>query len=270
MFPKSFPISRGCHISSLTAKALLAGAVLTAFAGLAVGPASASNIIYQDSFTGSSTTPLNGAAPTVGPAGVTWTADPAWNADGSMGANAGWDDAYLPFAPTSGQIYTLSEGISVTAGAAGTNAEYDWMGLVFSQSGALGQAPFTNGGPLINSGVPNTPGANQITTYSAPGGVGGAAYNYQGTGVQNLQMTLNTAGANWAVQFSDNGTLLGSYTYASQPTIADVGFGTLSAIGQVSNFELTSSPAPVPEPATLGLFAIGGAIGLLMLKRRAA
>ena len=233
--------------------------------GWTVQSASAT-VIYQDNFPGSSTNPLNGTSPAADSTGATWTAF-MWNADGSVNVpnNSGSVNAYLPFAPASGQIYTLTEGISATSGSG-------WAGLAFLSSGA----GLTSGGGvamLSNSEMSMldwvSPNANAaISTFTGPGtgGVANWDYPYQGTGVQNLQMVLNTAGTNWTVQYSDNGTDLGSlYTYATNPTIGDVGFGISAASGQVSNFSLTSSP--VPEPAALGLFVLGG-LGLLLISRK--
>ena len=266
MFINGLSSSRGFSVAA----AALAG--LAAGVGLA-GTASAS-VIYQDSFPGLASASLNGTSPTTDATGATWTADTAWNADGSVdesGATTGAWNAYLPFTPASGRIYTLSEGINATGNAPG--ASNSWIGLAFLASGALGVPLYatssgagTNAAPLVIDYVPNS-GA-QVATFASPSLTNANATSYQGTGVQNLQMVLNTGAPDWAVQFRDNGVNLTSFTYTTtnpNPTIADVGFGTSNASGQVSSFELTS--APVPEPATLGLFALGG-LGLLLASRK--
>ena len=266
MLSKFFAHLSGSHRGCLAGRAAVAGAAL-AILGMTAGPASATTI-YSDSFPGSSGSPLNGTSPATDATGAAWAAY-LINADGSVNVpnNSGSLNAYLPFTPTSGQIYTLTLGINATSGTG-------WLGLAFLSSGT----DLTSGGgvPLYQnatpwmadwvSGNPNAaisaiagPGTNKVINWNYP---------YQGTGVQHLQMVLNTASASWTIQFSDNGTTLGSlYTYATNPTIADVGFGASAGSGQVSNFSLTSSP--VPEPATLGLFAIGG-IGLLVIGRKQA
>ncbi len=260
MFSNRSTISRGCS---------LAAATLAAVACIGLASTASASTIYSDSFPGSSSATLNGTTPATDTTGATWTADTAWNADGSLNASIVNNyKAYLPFAPANGQIYTLSEGINATSNISGFTG--GWIGLFFEPSGTF-ISPTTgapNGGPAILDDVPNS--MSEIVTLTGPGTSGSPNFNlpYSGSGIQNLQMVLNTGGAYWSVQFSDNGTVLGYYSYSStnpNPSIADVGFNSQGANGQVSNFSLTSSA--VPEPATLGLFAIGG-IGLLLAARR--
>ena len=266
MNTKGLSMYRGCRISSGTAKAAIVG---TAFAmlGMTASAASAS-VIYQDSFSGSSTTALNGAAPTVhNGTSTTWTADSQWMDNGSVvtpTVNSGNANAWLAFTPASGYIYTLSEGVEATS----SGNPYAGMGLAFSPSGFLGTSIASGAALSISSGEPGS-GGNEITTCAGPGQANGNAYPYQGTGtVQGLQMVLNTGAAAWTVQFSDNGVALGPvFTYTTNPTIGAVGFGTMGTNAQVSNFSLTATP--VPGPAPLALVAIGG-LGLLLLKRRKA
>ncbi len=262
MVSKGFSICRSCSLAVLGLAPMAAGAL--ALAGLMAGTASASTI-YSDNFSGSATALLNGAAPTVhNGTSTTWTADSGWMQNGSVTAYVpgnvnGDDNAYLAFTPASGQIYTLTEGVDVPSG---TNP-YAGTGIGFLPSGFLG-TPFTNSaGPSLSAGMPGS-GGNGITTYAGPGSTNGNAYPAQGAGVQDLQVVLNTEAAAWTVQFIDNGVTLGSvFTYTTNPTITAVGFGTEGVNAQVSNFSLTA----VPEPASLGLFAVGG-LGLLLLKRR--
>ena len=242
------------HGSSLAAIPIAIGIAVASLAALAVAAGTApTRVIYQDNFSGSSSAPLKGAAPTVDHGtSARWTADRVWKANGSVdespSSSASCGNAYLSFKPTSGHIYTLSEGVNATANAPGTTNS--WIGLGFVSSEALGKPFYENAGPFILDYVPDS-GAG-VVTYPGPGLIGGVNYAYPRTGVQHLRMVLDTRGARWTVRFSDNGTALGSvYTYTTNPAIIAVSFGTFSATGQVRSFSLTSSS--VPDPVTRGV-----------------
>ena len=255
MLSKCFPIARG---SSLTA-----ALAITAFAGLA-GTASA-NIIYQDNFSGASTTPLNGAAPTIdNGTSTTWTAgvgfnEGYWLDNGSTSIPNSTGGAYLSFTPVSGNIYTLTASFKITASTG------NWFGLGFVKS------PNTSNS-LVGSGAyawgligPN--GEGQL--FTGPDNAGSQpVFQVNPFGTFNiLSIVLNTQASAWTWQMSANGTPIDSVVaFATNPNITAVGLGNSVVSAQVSNFELSS--APVPEPATLGLFAIGAAAGLFLLKRR--
>ena len=86
-------------------------------------------------------------------------------------------------------------------------------------------------------------------------------------------VVLNTTQSQWVGTEYYNNTLVESFTYGSgtnpaNPTgITQVAIGVNGMSASVTNFSLTDQA--VPEPATLGLVALGG-LGLLLLKRRNA
>ena len=269
MFSKSFPKFRGSHSSSLVAKAAIAclpvgmaGAALAAFAGLAVGSATAAaatatTTIYQDNFSGSSTLgTLNGSAPTVdnGGASSTWTASSAWADSGytSDGGNAR-QTAYLTFATSPGQLYTLTAGIDVTGtGSSTTPASSDgnyWAALGFITT------PSTSGGwdgsgaqPWVLSGYK----AANDAVFAGPGTGGGQAFSPGITsGVNTYSIMLNTGSAAYSYQVyltnsAVTNDLVGSGTLPANTFINAVGLQNGLGIAQVSNFSLTSAAAPVP------------------------
>ena len=106
--------------------------------------AAATTVIYQDNFTGSSATPLNGAKPTVdhGPSS-TWTASSAWADSGhSKSSGNARKNAYLNFVPAPGHVYTLTVRLDVT-GEGSSSGQPDsnyWAALGFMTT------PATTGG----------------------------------------------------------------------------------------------------------------------------
>ena len=289
MFSNRSSVSRG---SALAIAALAAVACI----GLA-GTTTASTIIYQDTFTGSATAgTLNGATPnTVDTGGATWAA--------YTGSPGGWSDsgysnsgtssrlsASLPFTPVAGQIYTLSLGINVLQNFTNpsfqgfNNAGNYWgaLGFMLNQNTSVGwdsggTSPWLLSGMYAPTGGPNNGNNTNGAVWTGPGLVGGEGFGNPDitAGVNNYSIVLNTGSTLWTYQvYLTNSTytnkLIGSSSvapFSSNPTIVAVGFQNGMGAVQVSNFELTSSP--VPEPATLGLVAVGG-LGLLMLKRRKA
>ena len=282
MFSKrSRVISRGC---SLAAVALAASAGI----GLA-STASANTIIYQDSFSGSSSTPLNGSAPTTdnGPS-TKWTANTyaVWAANGSTDyaldqSGKLRDSAYLQFVPTSGQIYTLSATLTISSvdtsnGAANDFLDIGFPGNIEAGNNPLGDTSTLNTGwdwPANISNVSASPwvllqGSGGGSYVTGPGTNGaGALSSAAAIGAANkIAIVLNTGSSAWTYQVFDNGTAVSPVvSFATNPTITAVGLQNAGVIGTVSNFELASSP--VPEPAALGLMA-AGAMGLLLMRRR--
>ncbi len=285
MFSKAFPISR---VSSLAAKAAVAPIAVGTLAmlGVTAGAVSGSTIIYQDSFTGSATTPLNGAVPTIdNGTSATWTADNSGSSAGYIGfadngyttegLGSGGGAAYLKFTPVSGNIYTLSAGLNAITGA-NPGTGNDWLSIGFLKTpNTVGRfdAPTSEGAyawALLRT-VANTPVAGQQdgTLFTGPGvDTYGQNFNNAVAGVNTLSTVLNTGGSTWTWQLFLNGAAVSPIkAFPTNPTITAVGIGNDGSVinGQFSNFELTSSP--VPEPATLGLFGLGG-LGLLLASRK--
>ena len=171
MFSKGLSSSRGF---SLAAAALAAAAGVS----LAGAASAATTVIYQDSFTGSNTLgTLNGAKPTVdhGPSSA-WTASSAWADSGYTNDNGNArQSAYLTFATSPGQIYTLTAGLDVTGTGTSTPAgdgNY-WAALGFITS------PSTTGGwdgsgasPWVLSGY----NAANDAVWTGPGLGGGQGF----------------------------------------------------------------------------------------------
>jgi hypothetical protein len=239
-------------------------AIALPFAGRALG-----QVIYQDDFSGSGT--LNGAAPDVRPGTETWDAT-EWQADGTITSPAigTGSNAFLPFAPVAGQIYTLSLDVNPTSAVDPTN----WFALGFAPTSSPPGNYFAtySAGPWMllrvqrdgYNTIPNdADDVGDIETFDGPI-VNGFMDHDAPHGVVNFKIILDTTAAQWQADWLVNGTPIRSDAYATNPTINYVGFGRLfDATGAVDNFSLTA----VPEPTSLALLAAGAAMLLFPLRR---
>ncbi len=279
MFSNRLSVSHGC---SLAVAALAA----VAFAGLA-GTASASTV-YSESFGGSATGPLVGTAPTVdNGTSPTWinqysssTTNEDWTANGTItgsvdsNGNGALEVAALNLTPVSGHIYTLSANLLPTGYIAGSNANDGFVAVGFiSGSQTSGVPPFFGGvGPWMLSEFTGTtnPPANTVQGFFGPGTNNGYTVTPNPAALGDTStVVLNTTQSQWVGTEYYNGVAVGNWGYAAgaNPTgITQVAIGVNGMSAGVTNFSLTDQV--VPEPATLGLFAVGAAGLLLLLKRR--
>ena len=254
----------------------IVAAALATVACVGLAGAASAGIIYQDSFSGTNTTPLNGAAPTVdNGTSLTWTAGSAWADSGYTNTATGRWNASLAFTPVNGQIYTLSAGLDMTGPGSSPNGN-DWLAIGFMNTQNTNTAFDAN---YQNS---SQPAAADPWVQSALGGAGGTVFTGPGTagnqgfanavGVNTYSIVLNTGSSAWAYNVyltNSNVTnkLVGTGAVETTPGITAVGLENGLGVGEVSNFSLTD--VAVPEPASLGLLTAGG-LGLLLLKRRKA
>lgn len=243
-------------------KKVLLSSIVCVF-GLAINPVNASTI-YQHSFSGSDGVNLFGTGIDIDNNGGsnTWSGSTgSFDADGSVDGE-GSHGVWLPFSPTSGNIYQLSGSIDYTSGA--------WITLGFAVGNpnnhfnTIEAEPY--GTALVNTGVLAIDGQ----------GLEGQNANAGLSGFNNIDIVLDatdTDSANWTVAFYLEGALVsGPNTVTNSETWPDtgdlgriqyVGFSTNSAVGTIDDFALTI----IPEPCTT-LFATLGLTGLLLLRRR--
>ncbi len=175
-----------------------------------------------------------------------------------------------------GQIYTLSATLSIQSVNSGQGLlDVGFIGNIQAGTNSLGNTSTLNTGwdwPANISNVYASPwalirGSGGGTYFTGPYTDGGANFTSSAVGSANkIAIVLNTGASAWTYQVFDNGAPVSNViSFATNPTITAVGLQNADAIGNVSSFELASSP--VPEPASLALVAAGG-LGLLLLKRR--
>ena len=233
-----------------------------------LGLATAANagVIYEDTFEGLATDPLNGATTSGG--GGTWSANTIAMADGTIASGAGM--ALLPFDPVANQVYTLSLDLT-DVGANG-----NWISLGFARDPLIAPGTsrtsdrFTNDPEGIATMIYRDK-ADDTADISVWGGLRtGNAIADTGVwaaGTHTLKIILDTTGdgSSFTADFQIDGSTI---TAGAQPVplaVADINYAAFGAAGNVSgsidNFSL------VPEPATMSLLALGG-LGALVRRRR--
>jgi hypothetical protein len=206
-------------------------------------------IVYEDQFTGSGGA-LNGRFPDTFGTNTAWVAGTVWDYDGTEAYGSGTGNAYLPFVPEPGRIYTLSATIQDTTSDAGS-----WTAMGFAGSdGSLNSQWHTVNNPVgwtlvRGNSIANDP--NQ--TFIGPGTDGGSA-GYSPSGFTTYSVILDTtpaSAANWTFTFTANGSVVRAATPfgGSGPTIDYVGLGMINANGDcyVQNFTL-SQQVPFSPP----------------------
>lgn len=144
-------------------------------------------------------------------------------------------------------------------------------GTVFGPSDSSAVADFLflqNGGQRAYQTVATVAGQSYTLTYD------GAARAGETTDELQTLLYDATTGTAFAQQndlnISDTAFTPFTFAFTAPSASTEILFfnneSTAGLTTDVSN--VTLAPAVVPEPATLGLFAIGGALGLLLLKRR--
>ena len=194
--------------------------------------------IYQDNFTRQGTLSNSTPSPTDA-TGATWYAWPQLTTDGSeisvSTANPGqppFNNAFLPFTPQAGHIYTLSAAIR------GLTGNQNWLAMGYATSES------TN---VYYLGVGSAWLLQRANDTKAQFFDGSAALAYSpdfpSNGLFNTwSIVLNTTNTQWTATFLMNGNYMTNFTYASNPSIQYVGIGANSATGYYRNFSLIDQP----------------------------
>ncbi|MBN1362708.1 MAG: discoidin domain-containing protein [Sedimentisphaerales bacterium] len=244
----------------MLAPAKRVGSILVVLVCLLAAPVcwAASGVIYSDDLNGSG--PLEGSAPDVRPGVETWLAAPVFSADGVVATDRVSGTTYrawLPFTPDPGQVYVLS--LDVDPQTSGANNAGEWFALGFSNSNAVtGDPEFWDSGIawILHRITRDSADNDEIQTFVGPGMSQSANYPSKESGPVKLTVILDTTESRWTVEWLRNGeSIRGPVTYATNPTISQVGFAKIwGAGGTVDNFELklsdlTAPLASLPRPA---------------------
>jgi hypothetical protein len=275
-------------------RAMIAGVAAGGLTAAAAGTARAA-IIYADNFDGTAglvsgrsvttATGLNG-----GTAGATWTSDSTtstnpdalWNASGGTYTGTGTTDAtlgtlitnaFLPFVPQSGLIYDAH----IALASSGVGASGNWLGLTFAPAGLNGHTAGGGASALSNmagAGLIIDKGSGQVQSFGGAGTANGAINSATGFVAQGtttptyhtFDILLDTTGVQWKVSWlvdgvTPSGVGTTSFTYATNPSIGDIVFGSNKLTGTASDFSLTT----VPEPGSMMILGLGA---LVLTRRR--
>ncbi len=272
---------------------LMMPAIIVAVATMAIPAITQANTIVYDTFTASKVTAVPGSTPDTGPAGATWLQngyagyqDNYTGGTATLGADAGNGISLSGVTATS---LTLSDSFNLTNDSnSGQNANYSansghGAGLGFYSSVQATSHAWNNftGLRVTANGyiVLATSSGNTVNTDTDLASSQVSTSSSFGTTTHTLSYTVNIgATSNWLSNIIlDGNNVTGDLTLTSitNPftTAASRYFGFYnSTTGYQSNvtgaYETVGlSTAAVPEPASLGILAVGAA-GLLLAGRR--
>ncbi len=247
------------------------------------GPISAA-VLFQDDFSGSGSSNLNGTTPDVTQGATAWVADTEYKADGT-GTASGSNPSIRAYLTLGGliddnrgnanAIYTLSATVSV----ASTGNAAIWHGFGFWDENTPAENFAST--PSDGTGWMLRRANNDIQTFLGPRTGGGltetGASPDDVAGTVDLRIVLDltdwNGSNNWG-SVAYYGKLSSASTYnliaggelgATNSTFRAVGIGGGEAAGDFDFFQLSQ----VPEPSSVGMLGLVGA-ALLMRRRREA
>jgi hypothetical protein len=204
-------------------------------------------VIFADSLSNNAGAFLNGRTPdTTDTTGATWIAESTWTMSGtgaSAPSSAFVGNAWLPFSPVSGRIYTLSAVLDDAAGGS------SWAALGFTSvliTNNYFESIDTYGWMLARDDGDSLD--NEVFVGPGAGGAGGGETHLFSTGPATYSIILDATPTNetdWTFTYLVNGTVVhGATRLGSSPTLTGVGFGDLFDAATVSSFSLVQQTPP--------------------------
>lgn len=249
-------------------KALAAAGLMAMAVGVAAGSTQASVITWQAPSTITSTSVLDTIPGDFSGATL------------QQSVYFGSDSATYTVATTGGQNIAFTHGASSTAAPSGTATGVFYGGVQKLSGSPTSDTSFNN--VLENDSWASSASSSKPQTLQIGGLASGTSYAIQlfaydprsGNTLRQEEFadTVDASGNNSASFLTTNATsVIGTFTATSSVQDVYVWQTVAEPTNQwnttVSGFTLYSVPASVPDPATLGLVAVGG-LGLLTLRRR--
>ena len=184
-------------------------------------------ILFEE-FDGELSQPLNNTKLNEGD--VVWQADPSWKADGSgKGKNA-----YIPFVPESGKVYTLTLEVNIQPASRG------WLGWGFMKSNPMDKPVLPSSGAPLSWMLLRSNEAQPIQTFVGPRTAGKASHPGQPT--RKTGLVLNTTQKDWTVEWLVDGTSIRGPLSLPKSSIGYIGIGSMGNINaNLVSFDLSVS-----------------------------
>ena len=174
---------------------------------------------------------------------ASWTAAASITTDGTSANGGAQKNAYLPFTPEAGHVYTYTLELD-TLGSG-----FQWAAMGFNVANQVEQESYDNA--IAWALQWQNAASSGIQYCKGPGYAGINAFYPVGVGYNTLSWVLDTTNAVWTARFFINSVAQGApLTYTTPPGITRIGFASSSGLTDgysVRNFSLTVS---IGEPVT--------------------
>lgn len=199
-------------------------------------------VLVHHSFAGTPESALSNSPADSSNGSTGWAyAHPSLRSNGLFtGGEGGGRNAYLPFSPEEGHIYTATLKLEISNPLADhSDDSKDWAAVGFSDRIGRGPLPLAAACSLLV----RRDGTGEINLRSKAGNPNNDYHRanvVQGGDQATLSLILNTTGSDWEITFQFNGEDVGSRIFKTKPAIQFLGIGQLAtAEGRFIELTLT-------------------------------